>query len=77
LLKGKGGGPKQRQIMELNPTHPILIKLHERFQKDIKDPLLDTYATLLLGYGLLAEGSELPDPVGFNQQLAGLMLKNL
>jgi molecular chaperone HtpG len=77
LLKGKGGGPKQRQVMELNPTHPIFGKLYERFQKDKEDPVLDTYAELLFGYGLLAEGSEIPDPIKFNQQLTELMVRNL
>ena len=32
LQKGKGGGPKQRRIMELNPDHPIVQKLHDRIQ---------------------------------------------
>jgi molecular chaperone HtpG len=77
LLKGKGGGPKQRRIMELNPNHPILSKLYERSQQNKEDPILGDYAELLFGYGLLAEGSELPDPVTFNQLVATLMVKNL
>jgi hypothetical protein len=32
---------------------------------------------LLLGYTLLAEGPEIPDPVKFNRLTAGLMLKTL
>ncbi len=31
LQKGKGGGPKQRRILELNPEHPIVVKMHEHF----------------------------------------------
>lgn len=69
--------PQQKRIMELNPTHPLLEKLHGRFQQDKDDPTLKTYAELLFGYGLLAEGSEIPDPVNFNQQLAELMTNNL
>src|SRR6185295_19065532 len=56
LQKGKGGGPKQRRIMELNPGHEILAKL-------------------LFGYGLLAEGAELPDVVRFNRAVADLMTR--
>ena len=76
-LLGQEAKATQRRIMELNPTHPILVKLHECFQQDKEDPILDTYAELLLGYGLLAEGSELSDPVSFNQRMAELMIKNL
>ena len=61
LQKGKGGGPKQRRIMELNPKHDILDKMQHRFEQDKDDPVLDDYAQLLFGYGLLAEGGELPD----------------
>jgi len=75
LQKGKGGGPKQRRIMELNPNHQIVEKLKARFDQDAKDPVLDDYAELLFGQGLLVEGSELPDPVRFNRALADLMTK--
>lgn len=69
--------PKQKRIMELNPTHPILTKLYERYQNNSQDASLDEYAQLLFGYGLLAEGSELPDPVAFNRRVADLMVRSL
>jgi molecular chaperone HtpG len=77
LQKGKGGGPKQRRIMELNPQHEILAKLEERFHRNAEDPLLADYAELLFGYGLLSEGAELPDPVRFNRAVADLMTRSL
>lgn len=77
LQKGKGGGPKQRRILELNPNHKIFVKLRERFDKDNQDQALEKHAELLLGYALLAEGSELPDPVKFNNAVAELMLETL
>jgi molecular chaperone HtpG len=77
LQKGKGGGPKQRRIMELNPKHEILTKMGERFEKDQGDPLLEDYAHLLLGYGLIAEGGELPNPVRFNRAVADLMTRGV
>jgi molecular chaperone HtpG len=76
LQKGKGGGPKQRRIMELNPKHDILARMTERFAQDQNDPLLDDYAYLLFGYGLIAEGGELPDPVRFNRAVADLMTRS-
>ena len=75
LQKGKGGGPKQRRIMELNPKHDILAKMRDRFDKDQNDPILEDYAQLLFGYGLIAEGGELPDPVRFNRAVADLMTR--
>jgi molecular chaperone HtpG len=77
LRQGNIGAPTQRRIMELNPAHPILTKLQERFQHDQNDPVVGDYAEILLGYGLLAEGSELYDPVRFNQLLADLLVKSL
>jgi molecular chaperone HtpG len=77
LQKGKTGGPKQRRIMELNPGHEILARMGERFEKDQGDPLLEDYAHLLLGYGLIAEGGELPDPVRFNRAVADLMTRGV
>lgn len=75
LQKGKGGGPKQRRILELNPKHDILAKMSEHFEKNAADPVLDDYAQLLFGYGLIAEGGELPDPVRFNKAVADLMVR--
>jgi len=75
LQKGKGGGPKQRRILELNPNHEIFVKMQERFNRNKLDSVLVDHAELLLGYALLAEGSEIPDPVKFNKAVAGLMLQ--
>jgi molecular chaperone HtpG len=75
LQKGKGGGPKQRRILELNPKHDILARMSERFGQNQEDPVLEDYAQLLFGYGLIAEGGELPDPVRFNRAVADLMTR--
>lgn len=77
LQKGKGGGAKQRRILELNPNHNIFIKLQERFLQNPGDKAIEEYAELLFGYALLAEGSEITDPAKFNQLMVELMLKTL
>jgi molecular chaperone HtpG len=77
LQKGKGGGPKQRRILELNPSHEIFLKMQERFNRNRQDDLLAVHAELLLGYALLAEGSDLPNPGKFNDAVARLMLQTL
>ena len=67
--------PNQKQILELNPKHPILEKLQSVFATDAKDPALKDYAELLFGQAALAEGTALPDPAGFSKRVADLMVK--
>ena len=75
--QGTGAGAQQKRILELNPKHAITSKLQERFEADQGDPLLVDYAHLLLGYALLAEGSDLPDPSRFNKSIGDLMVNGL
>src|SRR6185295_2224355 len=77
LQKGKGGGPAQRRIVELNPSHPILTRLHGLWHADPKDPRVEDYAQMLLGYGLLAESAEIPDVVRFNRAVSDMMTRGL
>jgi molecular chaperone HtpG len=75
LQKGKGGGPKQRRIMELNPNHPIVQKLHERFKSNADDATLGDAIELLFELALVAEGSEIADPVRLNRLTLDLLQK--
>lgn len=77
ILRQAKNTPKQKRIMELNPKHSIFLKMQERYEKNKDDLVLSDYAELLLGYALLAEGSELPNPSRFNQLVVSLMVKNL
>lgn len=67
--------PKQKRILELNPDHPLLGKLQVIYQENQEDPRLESYAKLLHGQALIAEGSPLPDPVAFSQLVAELMVR--
>jgi molecular chaperone HtpG len=73
LSAGRGEGYRQRRILELNATHPLVTGLRRRFDANPNDPVVDDYADLLLGWSLLAEGSEPHDAVRFTQLVAGLM----
>jgi molecular chaperone HtpG len=66
--------PKIKPILELNPTHPLLPKLHALFAANKADPRLATYAEVLLGQAHLADSGQLPDPAGFSRALGDLML---
>jgi molecular chaperone HtpG len=75
LQKGKGGGPKQRRIMELNSDHAIVKCLWERFQSNAEDPAVGSSIEILFELALLAEGSEIADPVRMNQLTLELLQK--
>ena len=64
---------KEKRILELNPNHPLVAKLHDVFSADNKDARLGLYAQLLLGQAHLAESGQLPDPAGFSRVLAEVM----
>jgi len=66
--------PKIKPILELNPSHPLLPKLHALFATDKADPRLTTYAEVLLGQAHLADSGQLPDPASFSRALGDLML---
>ncbi len=77
LATGINDAPKQRRIMELNPKHEVVQKLRERFEANPEDPAVAEYGEILYGWGLIAEGSPIHDPVRFNQLVADLMGRGL
>lgn len=77
LQRGRSRDQNGHRTLELNPSHPIFLKMRERFERNDHDAVLDACAELLLGYALIAEGAELPDPSRFNRLLAGCILHTL
>jgi len=75
LQKGKGGGSKQRRIMELNSGHPIVVRLYERFKSSAEESTVGDSIEILFELALLAEGSEVADPVRLNQLTLALLQK--
>ena len=73
LNQAKGETTKQKRIMELNPNHEIITRMRDRAH----DAILEDVAEVLYGYALLAEGSELQDPVKFNQALMRVLAKTV
>ncbi|MEO8203615.1 MAG: molecular chaperone HtpG [Betaproteobacteria bacterium] len=69
ILKAAGQkAPESPPILEINPSHPIVLRLkHE-------DKRFDDWAALLFEQALLAEGGELEDPAGFVKRLNSLLL---
>lgn len=77
LQRGKGGGEKTRRIMELNADHPLIASLCQRFKSSADDPVVNDSMEILFGLALLAEGSEVADPVRLNQLTLELLKKSV
>lgn len=61
--------PKEKRILELNASHPLVAKIKDLTGDAQKDAL-----ELLYDQALIAEGSPLPNPTRFSQLLVSLML---
>ncbi len=61
--------PKEKRILELNASHPLVVKIKDLTGDAQKDAL-----ELLYDQALIAEGSPLPNPTRFSQLLVSLML---
>ncbi len=60
--------PAAKPILEINPAHPIVLKLRN------EDARFADWAALLLEQALLAEGAALEDPSGFVKRMNSLLL---
>ncbi|MBW2735640.1 MAG: molecular chaperone HtpG [Deltaproteobacteria bacterium] len=69
--------PTTKRIMELNGEHPLVASLSKRYEANKSDDVLESYAQLLFGQALLAEGSELPDPAAFSKLVADVMARGI
>ncbi len=59
--------PKTKRILEVNPDHAFIERLRAIHSTNDKAPELDTYARLLHGQAILAEGGTLPDPSAYSR----------
>ena len=69
ILKAAGqNAPDVKPILEINPHHPVVLRLKDEATK------FDDWAALLFEQALLAEGGQLDDPAGFVRRVNTLML---
>ena len=70
MLKAAGQKiPATRPILEINPNHPVVMRLKE------EQKYFDDWAAVLFDQALLAEGGQLDDPAGFVKRVNQLMLE--
>jgi len=72
LLKATGQSVTEvKPVLELNPEHTIIRKLHE----ELDEERLKEWTQILYDQALLAEGSLLPDPAAFVQRINKLWME--
>jgi molecular chaperone HtpG len=69
--------PAVKRTLEVNPVHPVVLKLKAICDRDKGDPALQEYAEVLYGQAILAEGGELPEPAAFSRRVSDLMARAL
>ena len=74
ILKAVGqDAPTSTPIMELNPRHPIVLRINEETGED----RVSDWSHILFDQALLAEGGHLEDPASYVRRLNSLMLEML
>jgi len=63
--------PSTGKILEINPEHPLVLRL----QEESGDDRFNDWSHILFDQALLAEGGQLEDPASFVQRLNGLLLE--
>ncbi len=66
--------PEMKPILEVNPTHPIVVKLLEQMKDKA---LLEDVSNLLLEQAMLVEGAEVKKPADFVKRLNRILEKAL
>ena len=70
ILKAAGQkAPPSKPILEINPHHPVVLRLK------YEDKRFDDWAAVLFDQALLAEGGQLDDPATFVKRMNQLMLE--
>jgi molecular chaperone HtpG len=70
ILKAAGQkSPDDRPILEINPGHPVVLRLRHEETK------FDDWAAVLFDQALLAEGGQLDDPATFVKRVNQLMME--
>ena len=65
------------RILELNPYHPLIIKLADMSMDEGKRAQVEDVAKLLLDQAKIAEGEAVSDPSFFSEKMSEFILKSL
>ena len=72
-MQGQMDVPGAARVLEINPTHPLIVKMSEVVDKPAKKEALNDAAHLLFDQARIIEGEAVPDPTSFSQRLNSIL----
>ena len=76
-MQGQMEVPTAARVLEINPTHPLIIKMSEVVNKPTKKTALNDMALLLFDQARIIEGEPVSDPAAFSQRLNSILEQGL
>ncbi|HEX2568869.1 MAG TPA: molecular chaperone HtpG [Polyangia bacterium] len=74
LLRSHGHTiPQPKRILEVNPSHPLIVSLQTIFSRDANAPRVGEWIEMLYDQALLTEGSPITDPHRFARRVTSLL----
>ena len=77
MLRQHKQGSAAKRILEINPGHPLILRLAGRVGKAGAGDMLTEMAHHLVDQARIVEGEPLPDPAAFSRRLAVLLEKGI
>jgi len=69
--------PASKPILEINPTHPVVVALAGKVKDGASQPAFVDAAKLLLDQAYILEGEPVPDPLAFSRRMTAVMQGSL
>ena len=76
-MQGQMEVPTAARVLEINPAHPLIIKMSEVVNKPTKKTALNDMALLLFDQARIIEGEPVSDPAAFSQRLNSILEQGL
>ena len=76
-MQGQMEVPTAARVLEINPAHPLIIKMSEVVNKPAKKTALNDMALLLFDQARIIEGEPVSDPTAFSQRLNSILEQGL
>ena len=76
-MQGQMEVPTAARVLEINPAHPLIIKMSEVVNKPAKKTALNNMALLLFDQARIIEGEPVSDPAAFSQRLNSILEQGL
>tara|TARA_Y100000758_G_scaffold290852_1_gene244725 strand:+ start:612 stop:2489 length:1878 start_codon:yes stop_codon:yes gene_type:complete len=76
-MQGQMEVPTAARVLEINPAHPLIIKMSEVVNKPAKKTTLNDMALLLFDQARIIEGEPVSDPAAFSQRLNSILEQGL